>query len=279
MPRFGSLINRFIRSRLAIAVTTAVLATGIAGTVAVASIPDTGGQFHGCYNNKTGALRVIDPSKSGTQGNCVTSPASQAETGITWNQTGPQGLAGPVGPAGPQGPKGDTGATGAMGATGPTGPTGANGNTVLNGTGNPPSTTGNVGDFYVDTAATVLWGPKTASGWPASGVSLIGPQGQTGPQGTPGTPGPAGPAGPSTAGPSGLDTTVVSNTSPGQLTTVRCPADHPYLTGGGGTGSVGYPLVSSEPVAADQFNQAGWFVYAPQAQNAQGVAAYAICGK
>jgi hypothetical protein len=82
----------------------------IAG-VAYASIPDSGGVFHGCVNKTTGVLRVIDTSKSGTLGHCITS-GSQAETAIKWNQTGPQG------------PQGVTGATGATGATGPQGPSG-----------------------------------------------------------------------------------------------------------------------------------------------------------
>jgi len=50
---------------------------------------------------------------------------------------------------------------------------GADGNTILNGSGAPPSDTGANGDFYLDTAATTLYGPKTAGAW-GSGVILIG---------------------------------------------------------------------------------------------------------
>ncbi len=116
MQNFRSLVSRFLGSRLAIAVTTAVLAVGVAGGVASASIPDAGtGLFHGCVNNLTGVLRVIDPSKSGALGHCITGPGPLQETAITWNQTGPQGPSGlkgdkgdpgPAGPAGPQGPPG-----------------------------------------------------------------------------------------------------------------------------------------------------------------------------
>jgi hypothetical protein len=64
---------------------------------------------------------------------------------------------------------------------GPQGPAGTNGQTILNGTtASPPSTLGTVGDFYLDTATEVLYGPKTSSGWPSSGTSLIGPQGPSG---------------------------------------------------------------------------------------------------
>ncbi len=51
---------------------------------------------------------------------------------------------------------------------------------VLNGAGAPAAALGRVGEFYLDTEATRLYGPKTAAGWGA-GVSLIGPPGSTEP--------------------------------------------------------------------------------------------------
>lgn len=62
------------------------------------------------------------------------------------------------------------------------GPPGPRGNSVLYGTGAPSSGVGVDGDFYIDQATHVMYGPKAGGAWPA-GVSLIGPQG---PQGTPG---------------------------------------------------------------------------------------------
>jgi len=59
------------------------------------------------------------------------------------------------------------------------GPTGAAGNTILSGTGAPAAGTGANGNFYIDTAASTLYGPKAAGSWP-TGVSLIGPQGGSG---------------------------------------------------------------------------------------------------
>ena len=134
--------------------------------------------------------------------------------------TGPAGSAGATGPAGPVGATGSIGATGAMGPAGATGPAGAsgaagatgpsgaagapgtNGNTVLNGSVAPTPEDGVDGDFYVDTQANVLYGPKSAGGWPETGVSLMGPagasgaQGPTGAAGADGAPGPAGAQGP-----------------------------------------------------------------------------------
>ena len=102
-------------------VTGALLVVG--GGIAYATIPDSGGVIHGCYNKENGRLRVIDTSPGGSQssqngdhgqsGNEKTSDlggCGSNETALNWNQTGPQG------------PKGDTGATGPAGPQGPPGP-------------------------------------------------------------------------------------------------------------------------------------------------------------
>lgn len=118
-----------------------------------------------------------------------------------------------VGAIGPQGPKGDTGATGAQGPQGIPGSQGiqgipgTNGKTVLNGGGAPSTGIGTAGDFYIDTTASRLYGPKTTV-W-GSGISLVGAQGATGLQGIPGVPGPAGPAGEDAA--SNLQTIISGN--------------------------------------------------------------------
>ena len=75
-----------------------------------AAIPDDGGTFHGCVNNATGVVRIVDPSKPGSLGSCITTGAAVLrETAITWNQQGVPGTAGAPG------------AVGAPGATGPQG--------------------------------------------------------------------------------------------------------------------------------------------------------------
>lgn len=53
------------------------------------------------------------------------------------------------------------------------------GNGLHSGTGAPDDDLGTNGDFYIDTAATTLYGPKAADAWPA-GVSLVGPSGSAG---------------------------------------------------------------------------------------------------
>lgn len=199
---------------LASATALTLLAAGTAAGAAMAGGPiDGSGMIHGCYTttpvNGLLALHLVNAG----------SPCPAGTTAITWNEqgpagaTGPQGPAGPTGPAGPVGPagppgaKGDTGAQGPPGidgAPGPTGPAGADGHTVLNGTGAPANTLGHDGDFYIDTATDVLYGPKAGGNWPATGTSLIGtqgPKGDPGPAGPAGDTGPAGPAGP--AGPTG----------------------------------------------------------------------------
>jgi hypothetical protein len=106
---------------------------------------------------------------------------------------GRQGAAGATGATGAAGAPGPAGATGATGAPGPAGASG--GQTVLSGTGVPSASTGSDGDFYIDTASSVIYGPKASGAWPTPGTSMIGPQGDAGPAGPQGDAGPAGPMG------------------------------------------------------------------------------------
>jgi hypothetical protein len=69
---------------------------------------------------------------------------------------------------------------------------------VLAGESPPTGGVGNLGDLFIDTAAAVLYGPKTISGWPA-GIDLS--QGPTGAAST--VTGPAGATGASITGPTG----------------------------------------------------------------------------
>jgi hypothetical protein len=89
----------------------------------------------------------------------------------------PSTVPGPMGPPGPQGGQGNPGLPG---------------NQIYYGTTNPTPEIGINGDSYINTTVHTLWGPKAAGSWPATGVSLIGPQGGQGPQGIQGTQGPQG---------------------------------------------------------------------------------------
>lgn len=84
-------------------------------------------------------------------------------------------------------------------------PMGSGGGGFFAGPSLPPPKTGGVGDFWLDTRTYTLYGPKTANGWPANGVSLVGPAGAqgadgatgaTGARGATGATGEAGPVGP-----------------------------------------------------------------------------------
>jgi len=72
-----------------------------------------------------------------------------------------------------------SGARGLAGTNGTNGTNGADGKTVRNGTGVPSAGLGVDGDFYIDTAADAIYGPKTAGAW-GSATSLVGPQGPEG---------------------------------------------------------------------------------------------------
>lgn len=121
---------------------------------------------------------------------------------------GPQGPPGPAGPAGPQGPPGANGTViysgttvpaSSIGATGDfyidlstgvfygpktatgwgtgfsligtKGAAGTNGTVIYSGTTIPAASTGAIGDFYIDLATGIFYGPKTNTGW-GSGFSL-----------------------------------------------------------------------------------------------------------
>jgi hypothetical protein len=86
---------------------------------------------------------------------------------------------------GDQGAVGPNGAPGTAGTNGANGANGTNGNTILSGEGAPTTDLGVAGDFYLDTKATALYGPKTTAGW-GSPVSLVGAQGTTGAAGAAG---------------------------------------------------------------------------------------------
>jgi len=212
------------------------------GAVALAAIPDAGtGVFHGCYSQSSGALRVVDSSANQT---CRTN-----EKAITWGQSGISWM-GAWGPgtsyavndaveydgssyiattANIRRPPSRSPSTwGTLAAQGAPGQPGTDGTTILNGSSRPPTAAFGVapGDFYLDTATDVLWGPavitcvvrKCSAQW-GNGTALVGAPG------APGAPGPAGSEmsyetkiGSSFAGaidvPSGDDTRIVTQTIP-----------------------------------------------------------------
>lgn len=83
---------------------------------------------------------------------------------------------------GATGAQGIQGVTGTQGVAGTNGTNGLDGKTILNGTQNPTGSTGNNGDFYINTTTNSLFGPKTSGAW-GSGISLVGPQGAAGTNG------------------------------------------------------------------------------------------------
>jgi len=101
------------------AIVTVVLT--LAGGVVVGAgglIPDPSGLIHGCYDNATGAMRVVTSATS----------CAATETPISWNQAGVPGATGPIGLPGIPGPVGAAGPQGAQGSQGNQGPQGNQGN-------------------------------------------------------------------------------------------------------------------------------------------------------
>ena len=77
-------------------------------------------------------------------------------------------------------------------------------NTLLSGKGAPKSTLGIDGDFYIDTKAMNIYGPKVKGKWPA-GVSLKGTAGTNGTNGTNGSTGATGATGAKGTATNGVD--------------------------------------------------------------------------
>lgn len=75
-----------------------------------------------------------------------------------------------------------------IGADGVDGNNGTDGNTILYGSGSPSNGNGNNGDFYIDTAGLLIFGPKDNDMWP-TGTSLVGPPGNDGNDGNDGVDG------------------------------------------------------------------------------------------
>lgn len=116
-------------------------------------------------------------------------------------------------------------------AGGGAGSPGADGKTVLNGIGAPAAGLGANGDFYIDTAADAIYGPKTAGAW-GSATSLIGPAGPNGTNGTNGTNGATGSTG--APGADGADGTDGANGADGLSMgqTLFAPAAGVFLSNG-----------------------------------------------
>src|SRR5439155_5738276 len=182
-----------------------------AGSAVVAYADQAASQIYACVNNSSGTIHVIDAAAA-CAGN---------EVKLVWNTQGPQGV------------KGDTGAQGIQGVKG------TDGKTVLSGAGAPAATLGSDGDFYIDTAANAIYGPKASGAW-GNPTSLVGPQGakgDTGLQGVKGDPGTQGIQGPAGAnGVSGYTQITFNFTVPGSEHLYRawatCPVGTVVLGGG-----------------------------------------------
>jgi hypothetical protein len=112
-------VKAAIRTRAARIGILATALLGVGAGIAAATIPGSTGRINGCYEKRTGILRVIDTE--------VGAKCTSFETPISWNQQGQRGATGAAGPQGPTGPKGDLGPQGPSGGRGPTGAQGVKG--------------------------------------------------------------------------------------------------------------------------------------------------------
>lgn len=163
----------------AVVATLAVLGTLLL-TMASSAFAQT---IHGCYNNRTGALRRI------SSGHC-----RHDETALNWNEQGAEGATGAAGMQGVRGATGEAGINGATGLNGVTGAAGQKGATGATGSAGPAGLQGVTG---------------------AAGPT--GAKGATGPSGTAGTNGATGPTGPAAGNTGPAGPTGAAGSFPGTL--------------------------------------------------------------
>ncbi|OFY75577.1 MAG: hypothetical protein A2275_19045 [Bacteroidetes bacterium RIFOXYA12_FULL_35_11] len=163
---------------------------GPAGTNGTNGINGTNG-----LDGKTVLNGTANPTTEGVDGdfyintatNTIFGPKTTGAWGAGTSIIGQQGEQGIQGIQGVQGLQGEQGTAGANGANGING---LDGKTLLNGTANP-TTEGVDGDFYINTATNMIFGPKTSGAW-GTGTSIVGQQGLQGIQGLQGEQGDAG---------------------------------------------------------------------------------------
>ncbi len=218
----------------------------LAAGVGSAAIPHSEtAVISGCYEKKTGVLRVIDTQAGKSCG--------AWELPLSWNQKGLKGDQGAAGAPGPVGPQGAPGGAGPAGPAGPKGEPGSAG---------PPGEPGPQGD----TGATGPEGPAGAAG-------AQGPAGPAGPQGPPGPAATAGPLGQSAT--SVFSTTQLAMTGttytvvPGLSQTFTVPAGSVvYISTDGGvachTVAASCTTVVDVALSIDGSDPAGGFFSAPR---------------
>jgi hypothetical protein len=121
-------------------------------------------------DGKTILNGTVDPTTEGVNGDFYINTASDTIFGPKAAGVWPAGTS----LVGPQGDPGDPGDPGDDGLS------------ILNGSGAPGGGTGVNGDFYIDTAAWEIFGPKAAGAW-GSGTSIVGPAGSGGAPGAGGS--------------------------------------------------------------------------------------------
>lgn len=183
-------------SRRTIALTTLagclVAVLGGAG-VAFGAADEPSSLVHGCVDQNTGVLRILDGSAG--------KACAATETPLNFNQQGPTGAPGPAGSPGPQGLPGPQGSPGPKGSAGPQGVPGPQGSPGPQGVPGPV-------------------GPTGPQGIPG----LKGAKGDPGPQGVPGVPG--------VSGYQVVKASGAPSTANLQVQAVTCPAGKKVVSGG-----------------------------------------------
>lgn len=131
---------------------------------------------------------------------------------------------------------------------------------------------GGTGSISCGSDATEIQWSQVGPQGPQGATGATGTTGSTGATGDTGPTGATGPAGPSTAGPTGLNTTVVAQGSDTNSVSVTCPAAEPYVLSGGVGAAEGAAVTDDSPLYTS--SPQGWYA---GTSGAPGLSVYAIC--
>ena len=97
-------VSRVVARRTVRIALLSTVMLAVAGGIAYATIPDSGGVYNACLLKATGTIRLIDTSLPSHD---FRSHCTAFEEPISWNAKGQPGVQGPPGPQGLKGDKGD----------------------------------------------------------------------------------------------------------------------------------------------------------------------------
>ncbi len=160
---------------------------GIPSTDLAEDVQNKINQLPAGFDTPVATVKTLSAGETATVS--VSATGDNSNKKFTFNFGIPQGKEGAAGAQGTPGPAGPSG------SQGPAGAAGKDGATWYSGSGNPSSSTGTTGDYYLNTSNGDVYKKSSSSSWGSSIGNIKGPQGNTGNTGPAGPTGSQGPKG------------------------------------------------------------------------------------